>query len=417
MEYRPLSAALVIGRSEEADWTLDDDELSRRHARFEPSTAESSALRVVDLDSANGVFINGRRVDEAALNDGDLLRLGAQLFRFFSAGLEGSAGARELSTSARIVAGPAFEPTRALLSRAASTELSVLVSGETGTGKELAAREVHEGGPRAAGPFIAVNCAAIPAEIVESELFGHVKGAFTGADADREGLVRQAGGGTLFLDEVGELPLPTQAKLLRVLQDRKVRPVGGTRDVEVDFRVVSATNRDLRAQVAEGAFRADLFARLAELDVILAPLSQRREDIPLLVMHFLGKHGGGQGIALEALELLCCRPWAFNIRELESAVRRALMLAGEGQGELAPEHVIAAPAATTSAVPPAGAAAATAPEAEQPAPASRMAKSLHEALERHRGDAAKAADELGISRSQLYRRAKKCGLDVGDCRY
>jgi len=211
--------------------------------------------------------------------------------------------------------------------RVAASEATVLVTGESGTGKELIARAIHNGSERREGPFVAVNCAAIPADLLESELFGHRRGAFTGAVHDRQGKIARAEGGTLFLDEVWELPLELQPKLLRALQEREIEPVGGNPQ-RVDVRVVAATNRDVESALAEGRFREDLYYRLAVIPVELPPLRQRREDIPLLMRHFLDKHADGATISISdaAQESLVAYDWPGNVRELENAVERMVLL-------------------------------------------------------------------------------------------
>ncbi|HKL27088.1 MAG TPA: sigma-54 dependent transcriptional regulator [Desulfuromonadales bacterium] len=213
-----------------------------------------------------------------------------------------------------------------IASRAAASEATVLITGESGTGKEVFAREIHRRSNRSQGPFVAVNCAAIPTELLESELFGHVKGAFTGAVRDREGHFQRAGGGTVFLDEIGEMPLILQPKLLRVLQERQVEPVGGTTR-DVDVRVVAASNRDLEQAMQNQVFREDLYYRLAVVTLALPALRERREDIPLFAEHFLRKFGSPElTLADEALELLQAYPWPGNIRELANAIERMAVL-------------------------------------------------------------------------------------------
>jgi len=214
-----------------------------------------------------------------------------------------------------------------LVRRVASTEATVLITGESGTGKELVARAIHYGSDHREAPFVPVNCAAIPRDLLESELFGHVRGSFTGAVKDRKGKFEQADGGTLFLDEVGELPVELQPKLLRTLQEREIEPVGGT-PRKIDVRLVTATNRNLDEEMAAGNFREDLYYRLAVIPVHLPPLRERRSDIPLLAQHFLAKHGGGSPVDISdgAMEALCAYNWPGNVRELENAVERMIIL-------------------------------------------------------------------------------------------
>jgi DNA-binding NtrC family response regulator len=226
---------------------------------------------------------------------------------------------------------PAMQPVFEKIEAVASTEATVLLVGESGTGKELAARAIHWNGARREGPFVAVNCAAIPDTLLESELFGHEKGAFTGAQRKRRGLFAEADGGTLFLDEIADMSLALQAKLLRALQDKTVRPVGGNQEMQLDVRVVSATNRDLPALVREGTFREDLYYRLAVIPIRLPSLRERAEDIPLLAQHFLERAAETlgrrfEGFAEDALAWLVRQPWPGNVRQLENVVERAATL-------------------------------------------------------------------------------------------
>ncbi|MBI5546126.1 MAG: sigma-54-dependent Fis family transcriptional regulator [Deltaproteobacteria bacterium] len=222
-----------------------------------------------------------------------------------------------------------------LLEQAAALDITVLLTGETGTGKELAARAVHYQSARRDRRFVPVNCGALPAELVESELFGHARGAFTGAVGAKAGLFEEARGGTVFLDEVGDLPLPVQVKLNRALQEREIRRVGENSPVPIDVRVVAATHRDLKAEVKAGRFREDLFYRLHVFPIGLPPLRERREDIPLLAAHFLDKHGKVhhrplEGFEPEALRFLTGYPWPGNVRELENAIERAVAVCSKG---------------------------------------------------------------------------------------
>jgi two-component system response regulator PilR (NtrC family) len=234
---------------------------------------------------------------------------------------------------------PAIQRVLKLVERVASAPTNVLITGESGTGKEIVARALHVSGDRAGRPFVAVNCAALPEALLESELFGYEKGAFTGAEGKKEGLFRSAATGTLFLDEIGEMPLPLQVKLLRVLQERTVRPVGGREEIPVQCRVLAATNRDVQREVADGRFREDLYYRINVINLHLPPLRDRPEDIPLLAEHFLSKHAALQDKRLafspEAMRFLVSRTYRGNVRELENLVERAVTLAATSLIELA----------------------------------------------------------------------------------
>jgi len=215
-----------------------------------------------------------------------------------------------------------------VVDRVAATDATVLITGESGTGKEVLARRIHVRSPRAEGPFVVVNCAAIPAELLESELFGHARGAFTGAVRDRAGRFRQASGGTLFLDEVAEIPAALQGKLLRALQERVVDAVGADAPVPVDVRIVAATNRDLGARIREGTFREDLYYRLNVVELVVPPLRERPDDIPPLVTRFVSEFAAGREIAVPAAVVaeLSKRPWPGNVRELKNACERMVIL-------------------------------------------------------------------------------------------
>ena len=225
----------------------------------------------------------------------------------------------------------AMQALRDMVDRVAHAPTSVLITGESGTGKEMVARALHFQSPRSGEPFVVLNCGAIPENLIESELFGHVKGAFTGATANKEGLFRAASGGTLFLDEIGELPAALQVKLLRVLQERSVRPVGGHDEIKVDARVIAATNRVLEQEVKDGTFREDLFYRLNVIRIEVPPLRARAQDIPILAEHFVRKHGALHGrhleLAPQAARWLAAQPFAGNVRELENLIERGVTLA------------------------------------------------------------------------------------------
>jgi len=230
---------------------------------------------------------------------------------------------------------PLIQKINQLITKVAATEATILIMGESGTGKELVARAIHMQSPRAERPFIPVNCGAIPAELLESEMFGHERGAFTGAIGQRAGMFQLATGGSIFLDEVGEMSPLLQVKLLRVLQDREVRPVGADRSFRVDVRVVAASNKDLAAEVEAGRFREDLFYRLQVIPIVMPPLRERRSDIPLLVKHFLDKHnrkrlGRPARISEQAMVHLWEHDWPGNVRELENLLERLVILSEDG---------------------------------------------------------------------------------------
>jgi two-component system, NtrC family, response regulator AtoC len=285
--------------------------------------------------------------------------------------------------------------------RVASTDATVLIQGESGTGKELVARAIHASSPRAEGPFVAVDCGAIAEGVLESELFGHARGAFTGAQAPRRGLFEEADHGTLFLDEIGDMGPGLQARLLRALQEGTVRPVGANEPVAVDVRVVAATNRDLEQAVKDGTFRADLYYRLDVVSIRIPPLRERREDIPLLAEHFAHKHGraGGTTLSPAARELLVAYSWPGNVRELENVIARALAM--NPSGVILPEDLPDALRGATRA--PAGAAGPGLADADRPTLAELERRYAAQVLKETGGNKTRAAEVLGIDRKTLYR--------------
>ena len=295
-----------------------------------------------------------------------------------------------------------------VVARIAPTTSTVLIEGETGTGKELVSRAIHAASRRSPRPFVTVDCSALTETLLESELFGHVKGAFTGALVHKRGFFEAAGGGTCFLDEIGELSACMQAKLLRVLQEREVRRVGGTDSVKVDVRVIAATNKDLAALVAEGKFREDLFYRLSVVTIVLPPLRERREDIPVLAQHFLDAYRSQNddvpgAIAPDAMDMLVAYDWPGNVRELQHAVERAAALTSH-------------PALLAEDFSPAMVAAAR--QAGPPAPASFSLQEvvtghLRRVLKLAGWNKKRAAELLGIHRRTLYRLTKRYGIPLG----
>jgi two-component system, NtrC family, response regulator AtoC len=287
--------------------------------------------------------------------------------------------------------------------RVALTDATVLIQGESGTGKELVARAIHSSSPRAQRPFVAVDCGAIAEGVLESELFGHARGAFTGAQASRRGLFEEANQGTLFLDEIGDVGPNLQARLLRALQEGTIRRVGTNEPIAVDVRVVAATNKDLAVAVKEGRFREDLFYRLAVVTIRIPPLRERREDIPLLAEHFAAKHGRAEGAAVSpaARDLLVAYDWPGNVRELENVVARALALNPSGVilPEDLPDHVRGgARAAATGTVP-----AAAVSTHDRPTLAELERRYAAQVLAETGGNKTRAAEVLGIDRKTLYR--------------
>jgi transcriptional regulator with GAF, ATPase, and Fis domain len=316
---------------------------------------------------------------------------------------------------------PAMNEVFRLMESAAATPITVLVEGETGTGKELVARGIHRASARADAPFLAVNCAAVSETLLESELFGHRKGAFTGAVQDHRGLFEAATGGTIFLDEVGEMPVAMQAKLLRVLQQGEIIPVGDTRARKVDVRVISATNRDLSAEVAKQTFRQDLYYRLAVFPIQLPPLRQRRDDIPLLVDRLLKSVAARHqteinGIDRDAVELLQRYDWPGNVRELENVLERAVALAHAGEtigGAHLPANIRGREAEPLAAATAAPSATAAAPAHRLPLREARAefeAEYIRKMLTANNRNVSRTARALGLSRVMLQKKMKEYGL-------
>jgi DNA-binding NtrC family response regulator len=303
---------------------------------------------------------------------------------------------------------PAMKSALELVERVAPTDATVLIQGESGTGKEVIARAIHHASPRAAHPFVAVNCGAVPEALLESELFGHLRGSFTGAVANKLGLFEEANRGTLFLDEIGEMPAALQVKLLRVLQSREIRRLGATQPLAIDVRVLAATNRDLTEMIRSGSFREDLFYRLNVIPVVLAPLRDRREDIPALAEQFLARAAGKLGrdlrLAAETVERLLRYPWPGNVRELENAIERAAILARTaviGPDDL-PPHVAAGLDLGPSPAP-----------AEQVTLGEVERNHILQTLDRFGGSQSGAAEALGIGRTTLWRKLKEYGIGGG----
>ena len=337
-----------------------------------------------------------------------LLLLLDKIFRFRALELENLELKRRILSQSRfdelIGGSKPMQDVFDLVSTVAGTDATVLLLGDSGTGKELIARALHRRGKRKDGPFVALNCSAIPESLFEAEIFGYEKGAFTGADRRRAGKIEQADGGTLFFDEVAEVPVSAQAKLLRVLEERSFTRLGGSETVHVDLRIISATNRkDMKKLIDAGRFRMDLFYRLNVFEIRMPPLRDRREDIPLLVEHFIEKLGGGRRVSEKAMALLMDHPFPGNVRELWNVLERASILCGEGT--IGPEHL--PPEFLVSRRPPAGI---SVPEEILPlkeAVRRFEMEYIGKALEAAGGSKARAADLLGIGRKALWERLKQ----------
>ncbi len=327
-----------VGSAPDNDLVLEDGAVSRTHVKIE---GERHGYRLRDLNSKNGTWLSGTRVVEAVLTGDTTLRIGQTRVAFeLLDQVHEVALSREPRFGKLLGQSPEMREIFALLARVAPTDVTVLVQGESGTGKELVAEALHSHSHRAAGPLVVFDCSAVQRNLVESELFGHVRGAFTGAVASRQGAMTEADSGTLFLDEIGELDLDLQPKLLRALEKHEVRPVGSNERRRVNVRIVAATNRDLAAMVREGTFREDLYYRLNVVKVALPPLRRRPDDVTLLVQHFLtelGSRGPTQralSVGYETMQQLQAHSWPGNVRELRNHVERAAVLSSGDELEV-----------------------------------------------------------------------------------
>jgi DNA-binding NtrC family response regulator len=412
---------LAVGTADGSDLRLSDRTVSRFHAELE---ADAQGIVLRDLDSTNGTWLGETRVREVVLRASAEISFGQCRGRLR---LEGGHAEVPASAAARfgglIGASPAMRRIYLVLERAAPTTAPVLVTGESGTGKELAARAIHDASPRRDGPFEVVDCGSLPPTLVEAELFGHERGAFTGATSARQGAFERADSGTLFLDELGELPLEVQPKLLRALGERQIRPIGAAETRTVDVRIVAATNRDLRREVNAGRFRADLYYRLAVLQVELPPLRTRLDDLPLLVRSLLERIAAERGIDVHLepdpslLAALERHHWPGNVRELRAYLEQLLILRMPPElGGSTAEEPVAVPGGRADE-----------PAGDEPlgigldALPLRTAKAellerferryLARLLEATAGNVAEAARRAGVDRGTLFRTIRRYGLD------
>ncbi|HVV83328.1 MAG TPA: sigma 54-dependent Fis family transcriptional regulator [Kofleriaceae bacterium] len=316
---------VYFGSAPTCELVLSDKTVSRKHLMAELVGDE---VLMVDQGSTNGTFFGGSRFEKIAIGFGAEVKLGRTVVKFLpDEEIVEPEPSPEAAFGSIVGADTKMRQLFKLLADVAATNATVLIEGETGTGKELIAEEIHNHSPRRDGPFVVFDCGSVPRELIESMLFGHVKGSFTGAVGDRKGAFAEAHGGTIFLDEIGEMELDLQPSLLRVLDKRAVRKVGSNTYEKIDVRVVAATNRDLRAEVAKKAFREDLYYRLAVIRVSVPPLRERGADIPLLVNHFVQSFGPQLGVTHDDMNKLIRHSWPGNVRELRNAIERACLLA------------------------------------------------------------------------------------------
>lgn len=402
---------LVIGSGEGADVIVGDPRISRRHAEI---TLTERGLRVLDLDSKNGVFLGAHRVLDALITPTDVVSLAdAVTIAFRIAGAPAKIPlSRDVAFGGAIGGSPAMRALFAVLEKAAPTDQTILLAGESGTGKEVLAHAIHERSRFRNGPFVPFDCGAVSPGLVEAELFGYVRGAFTGAATDQQGALARANGGTLFLDELGELPLDMQPKLLRALESRCYQPVGGRGYLPFEARIVAATHRDLASAIRERRFREDLYYRVAVVLVNVPPLRERREDIELLVESFLEQlipPRALEDLPRGALEMLTRHGWPGNVRELKNTVVRLVLfgdVANAIEGVSVPAG--ASPFGLTRKV-----LELTYRDARESIVQSFERWYLEEKLRESGGNVSKTADRIGVSRQLLHRLLAEHGLRGG----
>ncbi|MBI3206911.1 MAG: sigma 54-interacting transcriptional regulator [Myxococcales bacterium] len=418
----PDAGEVFVGRGDEAGVRLRDPKVSRKHIAL---TLEPGGVRLTDLGSQNGTFVNGQRVHGSRpLGSGDSIEIGHTCLVLHTGGSEGerapALAAREeldLDGSQVLLADPSMLALYALIRRLAKVSLPVLIHGETGTGKELAARALHHFSPRARARFVAINCAALPEALIESELFGHERGAFTGATQRKVGLFESATGGSVFLDEVAELPLGTQAKLLRALDTGRVVPVGAVDEHPIDVRVIAATHRNLEQEVGAGRFRQDLYYRLSGATLWLPPLRDRPRELGLIANRMLARARERLGlpplrISESAWQALAAHPWPGNVRELSNVME---FLAATHEGAELDADAVLARLRSAAPVP----AAAPAPTAERPSAGFRPLddelrdleqKRIVEALAAAAGNQTRAAELIGMPLRTFVSKLERYGL-------
>jgi DNA-binding NtrC family response regulator len=404
---------VTVGADRTCDLVVDDPALSRQHAEL---TATPEGVRVRDLGSTNGTFWQSSRVMDVMVPAGASVRLGGTTMRFLAGEAPRLPPSPRRRFGGMVGDGATMRELFSVLEMASPTDATVLLEGESGTGKELAARAIHDHSARAAGPMVIVDCGAIGETLIDSHLFGHVRGSFTGALADRKGAFVEASGGTIFLDEIGELPLAVQARLLRVLEAQTVQPVGSDKAVQIDARIIAATHRNLAQMVERKEFRFDLFYRLAVVHAVIPPLRERMEDVPALVRYFYEGRGIDPGpIGGENLARMERHGWPGNGRELRNVLERAWALSGPGGAPF--ERLMLS--LDSGAAPPMAAGEVidtTLPfkEAKERWTEEFERRYLAAVFAAHRGNITHAADHAGINRRHFRTLLRKHGIIATD---
>ena len=408
-----ISADVIrVGKASENDLMITDDTVSRVHFEI---VRDAKGYLLRDLKSTNGTFLDGAEIKEAYIRAGSIIMAGAAELKFtpFEERIEILPSDKEVlgpmtgrSTPMREIFG--------LIERIAPTDATVLIEGETGTGKDMIVRTLHQLSRRAQGPFIVVDCGAVAGTLIESELFGHEKGAFTGATATRQGAFELASTGTVFLDELGELSLDLQPKLLRVIEQRELRRVGGSKTIKVDLRILAATRKDLRSEVEKGKFREDLYFRLNVVPIVAPPLRDRREDIPLMVQQFLVQLAPDEEVALAepTMAALMAHDWPGNVRELRNVIERAIALGSDPGALVAPLGDRPLQTART-AMPTDFTAGLPFRDEKERWNEQFERRYLVWLLRRADGNISKAARDADMDRKYLHKLLKKYGIDPG----
>lgn len=386
---------ITFGTLESCDIKLDDSFISRQHCRL---IYKDNRLFLMDLGSTNGTFIDDNRVEKISVPEKGKFQIGKTQIEYSLEQIS-----EDLKAADREELGPMIGKSKtmreifSLIEKVAPSDATTLVTGESGTGKDLVSRLLHQFSHRSIKPFISINCGSLPASIIESQLFGHEKGSFTGATERMIGLFEQANGGTLFLDEIGEMPLELQTRLLHVLESKKIRRLGGREDIDVDFRLIAATNKELQKLVAENKFRQDLFYRLYVVPIHIKPLRERTEDIPPLSKRFLKDLSGSTRpeITKEAMEKLQGHNWPGNIRELKNVIQRSIIISEDKT--IGAENIIFAPVESAIAV--------------EDILESKERDAIIRSLRENNGNQTKTAKQLGIARTTLASKISRYKID------